>query len=600
MPLIATLVMFLGIPALSLTTATSAAAVPNNQFGWPASGHTDAGEVAWHQSNEDGARAVDIQASVGTSVYAAQSGVVVTASKGCANSNSWGCGHGFGNYVVVRHDRSGVNNPLYTLYAHLNSNLSVSVNQSVSLGTQVGVIALSGSTTGGHTHFAIGTCATPWYTGSNCTVWSGADTSNTNVTHGDTVQGTYSQLVATNTDTDGDGVVDSSDQCINQAGPASNNGCPVTDSDGDGVVNSSDACTLMPGAATNRGCRMDGHTVSGNFYGDSKTDAVTFYDYGSDNLGAFLLKGSSAGLSKPDILWTTGTGQWTWSSSYFVAGNFNGDGWTDVVGFYDYGNSKLGAFLFAGNGNGVSQPVHLWTTGNNAWGMGSAKYVVGNFYGNDGVDDIMAFYGYSGDNMGVFVFPGNGNGIDQVVGEWTTGPNAWNVKSAEFVAGNFAGNDGYTDVMALYDYGNNNLGAFVFAGSSGNLGQPQGQWTTGPNGWNLKSGEYTVGDFNHDGKDDIGALYDLGNSNLGAYIFPGNGNGVSINQLLWTTGTGAWNLSSTKMVGGDFGSGPSLFTFYNYGSSNTGGALLPSTTAGFGMPQGGWATGAGTWNWLCM
>ncbi len=601
-PIVAAVVMIFGIPALALSTASPAAAVNNNQFGWPATGHTDAGEIAWHQANERGAQAVDIQAPVGTSVYAAQSGVVVTASTGCANSNSWGCGHGFGNYVVIRHHRDGVANPLYTLYAHLNSNLSVSTGQGVSFGTKLGVIALSGSTTGGHTHFAIGTCATPWYTGSGtCTIWNGADTSSATVNQGSATPGTYSQLLDQNTDTDGDGVSNGSDQCPSQAGPASNNGCPVTDSDGDGVVNASDACTLMPGATSNRGCRMDGHTVKGNFTGDNKTDAVTFYDYGSSNLGAFLETGSSAGLSKPSILWTTGTGQWNWGSSYFVAGNFAGnDSWTDVIGFYDYGNSKLGAFLFQGNGNGVSQAVHLWTTTDNAWGMGSAKYVVGNFSGNDNQDDILAFYGYSGNNMSVFVFPGNGNGVAQNVGQWTTGPNAWNVKSAEFLAGDFAGNDGYTDVMAMYDYGSGNLGMFLFQGSSGNLGQPQGQWTTGNNAWNVKSGEYGVGDYNHDGKDDIVALYDLTNSNLGAFIFPGNGNGVDVNQLLWTTGTGQWNLSATKMVAGDFGSGPSLFTFYNYGGSNTGGALLPSTSAGFGQPQGGWSTGAGQWNWLCM
>ena len=50
-------------------------------------------------------------------------------------------------------------------------------------------------------------------------------------------------------DSDGDGVPDASDQCPGEAGPASNNGCPIeepTDSDGDGVPDASDAC---PGEA---------------------------------------------------------------------------------------------------------------------------------------------------------------------------------------------------------------------------------------------------------------------------------------------------------------------------------------------------------------
>ena len=45
-------------------------------------------------------------------------------------------------------------------------------------------------------------------------------------------------------DADNDGVIDSEDECPNEAGPASNNGCPVEDNDADddGVVDSNDNC----------------------------------------------------------------------------------------------------------------------------------------------------------------------------------------------------------------------------------------------------------------------------------------------------------------------------------------------------------------------
>lgn len=45
-------------------------------------------------------------------------------------------------------------------------------------------------------------------------------------------------------DSDGDGIIDTEDECPNEAGPASNNGCPVqeTDSDNDGVVDTNDNC----------------------------------------------------------------------------------------------------------------------------------------------------------------------------------------------------------------------------------------------------------------------------------------------------------------------------------------------------------------------
>jgi murein DD-endopeptidase MepM/ murein hydrolase activator NlpD len=183
-------------PVSSFLAPPPTFALDNNQFSWPASGHTDAGDVAWHQANESGTRAVDIQASWGTAVKAAQSGVVEEVHNSCANSGSWDCDHGLGNYVVVRHDRAGVSSPLRTAYAHLNSAISVSVGTYVTTGDSLGTIAQSGSSEGPHVHFLISTCpGTMW--GGTCTVWSGADTTSGNVTQGAAAPGTYSQLVGT-------------------------------------------------------------------------------------------------------------------------------------------------------------------------------------------------------------------------------------------------------------------------------------------------------------------------------------------------------------------------------------------------------------------
>ena len=59
-------------------------------------------------------------------------------------------------------------------------------------------------------------------------------------------------------DEDGDGVPDAVDSCPTQPGPVSNEGCPVAvpplDSDGDGVPNASDSCPTQAGPASNAGC----------------------------------------------------------------------------------------------------------------------------------------------------------------------------------------------------------------------------------------------------------------------------------------------------------------------------------------------------------
>ncbi len=56
-------------------------------------------------------------------------------------------------------------------------------------------------------------------------------------------------------DSDGDGIPDSEDNCDNDPGPVSNRGCPVPlDSDGDGIPDSEDNCDNDPGPASNKGC----------------------------------------------------------------------------------------------------------------------------------------------------------------------------------------------------------------------------------------------------------------------------------------------------------------------------------------------------------
>ncbi|MDP3504065.1 MAG: OmpA family protein [Myxococcales bacterium] len=58
----------------------------------------------------------------------------------------------------------------------------------------------------------------------------------------------------TEPDADGDGLVDSLDQCPKEAGPRDRQGCPLRDTDGDGVLDADDACPTVKGLKENKGC----------------------------------------------------------------------------------------------------------------------------------------------------------------------------------------------------------------------------------------------------------------------------------------------------------------------------------------------------------
>jgi len=55
-------------------------------------------------------------------------------------------------------------------------------------------------------------------------------------------------------DSDGDGVEDSDDECPNKKGPKKNNGCPLKDYDGDGTPDADDNCVYEYGPISNYGC----------------------------------------------------------------------------------------------------------------------------------------------------------------------------------------------------------------------------------------------------------------------------------------------------------------------------------------------------------
>ena len=70
--------------------------------------------------------------------------------------NAPGCGSGWGNCVIIRHDgRKFDDKTLYSLYAHLSS-ISVRQGQNVNTGDKIGVMGDTGVSTGIHLHFQLG------------------------------------------------------------------------------------------------------------------------------------------------------------------------------------------------------------------------------------------------------------------------------------------------------------------------------------------------------------------------------------------------------------------------------------------------------------
>lgn len=138
----------LDIPTAAPSTETyscSTDPVGNGAFVWPTDNHALSGND--YGPSHPG---IDLAAGEGSSVYAADAGVVIAEGDDPA---------GYGNIIQIDHG-----NGYLTVYAHL-SVIEVRICQSVEAGQQIGTAGSTGNASGAHLHFEVaqdGMYINPW------------------------------------------------------------------------------------------------------------------------------------------------------------------------------------------------------------------------------------------------------------------------------------------------------------------------------------------------------------------------------------------------------------------------------------------------------
>lgn len=272
--------------------------------------------------------------------------------------------------------------------------------------------------------------------------------------------------------------------------------------------------------------------TGGDFDGDGRTDIAAAWNNGGTNTLTVRL---STGNTFNAIHWATNAGGWS-DSTVWLPGDFNKDGRTDLAGVWnDAGQVSIAVYL--SDGKKFLYPSQ-WSLRDGGWGS-TVKWAAGDF-NMDGRTDIASAWNNNG-RITLTARQSTGGAFKPV--HWAMDAGGWR-DSSIFVSGDFDG-DGRADIARLWDDLSQN--SITVSLSDGVQFQSAVDWGTRDGGWILgQNVKWTSGDFNGDGRTDIGAVWNDGNLNT---LTVRQSTGSNFTPAHWATKAGGWRDSAAWCSG---------------------------------------------------
>ena len=226
----------------------------------------------------------------------------------------------------------------------------------------------------------------------------------------------------------------------------------------------------------------------------------------------------------------------------------------------------------------------------------NAKHVSGDFNG-DGKEDLAILYKWDNLHGVIQTVPQSVTGFTFNYVVWDSGPGQFIWDNAKIVAGDWNG-DGKDDLAILYKWDNGRSVVHTWTSTGTAFTFHYVQWDSGPDQFIFENAKFVSGDWNGDGKTDLGILYKWQDTRSVIHTWMSTGTGLSFNYVVWDSASATANFdwSAVKLVTGDFTGDHKTDLAALYATDATHSAVQTWTSTGTGMdydPQAIWRLTSG-------